>query len=174
MGADLPDGISPSHLEQTRSAHALSHWLALLVLGALMIAALAGLFGGWPSERKAALRNGASLAVEAPQILRSGEFFEIWIEVRADRPLEKPTLAISPAYLRNLTVNTVMPGAEEEAYSGDALTMGYGRLEAGQPLRIKLDGQVNPTLAGGHDGWMELREGDTRLVRIPLALEILP
>ncbi|HZF46295.1 MAG TPA: hypothetical protein VEZ26_08165, partial [Sphingomonadaceae bacterium] len=113
MEADFPDGISRRHLEQTRPAHALSHWLALLVLGALMIAALAGLFGGWPSERKSVLRNGASLAVEAPQILRAGEFFEIWIDVHTDRAIEKPTLAIAAPYLRNLTVNTIMPGAEE-------------------------------------------------------------
>jgi len=174
MAANLPDGISPRHLEQARPVHALSHWLPLLILGALMIAALAGLFGGWPNERKSALRNGASLAVEAPQILRAGEFFEIWIDIRADRTIEKPTLAISAPYLRNLTVNTVMPGAEEEAYSGGAFTLTYGRLEPGDLLRVKLDGQVNPTLAGGHDGWMELREGDMRLVRVPLELEILP
>ena len=67
-----------------------------------------------------------------------------------------------------------MPGAEEEAYSGGAFTLTYGRLEPGDLLRVKLDGQVNPTLAGGHDGWMELREGDMRLVRVPLELEILP
>lgn len=115
-----------------------------------------------------------SLAIETPTILRAGQVFEIHVAVEGQRPIQQPALAFSAPYMRNLTINTVMPEAADHGFAGGAYVFGYDRLDPGAPLRIKLDGQVNPTLAGGNEGWIELRDGKTPLVRIPLEQKILP
>lgn len=174
MAAEFPDGIEERHLGENTRRDEHRHWKALPFLGALMLLALAGLFGGWPNRTHTTRQNDVLLAVEAPSALRSGEFFEIWVTVEAHRALAEPTIAFSAPYLRNLTINTVMPEGSEEGYANGAFLLTYDPLDTGKRLRIKLDGQVNPTLGGGNDGWIELRDGEAPLARIALGQRILP
>jgi hypothetical protein len=172
MAQAYPDGIEARHGGDGN--HAFTRWIGLAVLGIFLALGLSGRLGGWNEGPRSAERAGMSLSIEMPTTLRSGQVFEIWVKIEGDRPIDKPTIAFFAPYMRNLTINTVMPEGAEHTYAGEAFMLGYDRLDAGKPLQVKLDGQVNPTLGGGHDGWVELRDGETPLVRIPLEQEILP
>jgi len=174
MSANYPDGITAHNLGSRTSRWRFTHWIALLILGAIMTLALSGVLGGRANHTISHKEHGTNLRVDAPQTLRSGEFFEIGIEAWADRAIERPTIAISVPFWRNFTVNTMIPQAEGEEASDGAFAFTYGPIEPGKKLVVKIDGQVNPTLRGGNSGWLELRDGDRAFTRIPLKLKVLP
>ena len=171
---EFPDGIADPHVGGQTSRWPYTHWIALLLLGTLMALAVSGALGGGKNDVLTAQGSAAALRIDTPQILRSGEFFEVHIDVDARQPIAEPTIAIATPYWRNMTINTMVPAPVEESGTEGAFTFSYDALEAGDHLRLKFDGQVNPTLRGGNRGWIELRDGETPLLRIPLRLKVLP
>jgi hypothetical protein len=168
----LPDGIAARHF--TDSGGWWRGFVPIAVLGALLAAALFGVFGGTADPRVIAEGKGVRLAVEAPRTLRSGMILEIDIAVDADRPVARPVVAISGSYLHNLSFNSVIPAAKEATFVNGTVTLGYGPLNAGDRLQVKLDGQVNPPLIGDNDGEVAILDGTTVLAARPVRLRVFP
>jgi hypothetical protein len=172
-GESPPDGITSEHFV----AGALGIYrgfLPLALLGVLLAVALTGVLGGARNPVVLAQGDAATLKVTAPQILRNGTFFELDIAVDAHRPISEPVIAISRTYLKDMTINTHLPEPVDMDFEGDAFTLTYPAIEAGGRLRVKMDGQVNPPLIGRNMGTIELRDGETPIAELPVALRILP
>ena len=171
---DYPEGIREEH---TRRRSFLQHylaWLALALLAALLALALTGALGGHPNPTLTADSGRAELEVNTPHVMRSGEFFEMRFRVNAKQAIEKPVLAVSHSYLRDLTLNTFKPSPAGESSDGTFYRMEFDSLEAGESFEVMIDGQVNPDLFGGTRGSIELLDDETRIAAIPLELEIRP
>ena len=101
-----PDGIRQEHARPQSFLRRYLGWLALVVLAAFLAVAFTGFLGGHPNPTRVAENARAELEVNVPHVMRSGEFFEMRFKVRAKGPIEKPVLAVSHSYLRDLTLNT--------------------------------------------------------------------
>jgi len=174
MQPAFPDGISEDHLDEPPRHTIHATWLGLLGLGAILAAALSGIFGGHSNDTLNQTANGVALSVSAPRTLRSGEFFEMRIALETSRRIAQPTLAISPGSLRGLTINTIMPAPAGEAFGKDAFLLEFDPLAPDDRLEVKIDGQSNPTLLGGTAGRLELRDGEAVLASVPLTIRVLP
>ena len=168
----LPDGIDPRHFDS--SGGELRGFIPLAVLGALLLAALLGTFGGTSDPQVTAEGDGARLAVEAPQTLRSGMILEIDIVVDAKRPIAKPVVAMSGSYLRNLSFNSIIPAASEAKFDNGTVRLTFDALKAGDRLQVKLDGQVNPALLGENAGTVAILDDKTVLAARPVRLRVFP
>jgi hypothetical protein len=167
-----PDGITRRHLEA--SGGLLRGFLPLGILGALLLAALLGLFGGTPDPTVSSRGNQVLLTVEAPRTLRGGMILEIDIGVATGRAIAKPVVAISGSYLRELSFNSTIPEPSQAEFTNGMVMLQYDALQAGDRLQVKMDGQVNPTLIGVNEGAVELRDDKTVLVRRPVRLRVFP
>jgi hypothetical protein len=168
----MPDGIAPRHF--VRSSGLLRGFLPIFLLGALLLAALLGLFGGTPDPQVSAEGKGARLNITAPRTLRSGMILELDIDVRARRPIAQPVVAISGSYLHQLSFNSIIPQASQAEFENGTLTLHYDALRPGDRLHVKMDGQVNPSLIGGNDGMISIRDGDAVLARRSVSLWVFP
>lgn len=173
-GINYPTGLSPAHAEGRGGRSALRRLLPVLFLGLVVALSFSGIFGGTPNATHRAAAPRAELTVEAPRVLRSGEFFEMRFRIAAAAPLADATLTVDTALLHELTVNTIIPAAASEEAADGVLRFSYGPLEAGEVIDIKLDGQVNPRLFLGNDGTVALADGEAELARVPLKLTVLP
>ena len=169
-----PEGIREEHARRQSFARHYMGWAALALLGGLLALALTGVLGGQPNPTVTNDSERAELAVNTPRILRSGEFFEMRFRVRAKQPIAKPVLAVSHAYLRDLTLNTFKPSPAGESSDGTFYRMEFDALEAGEAFEVMIDGQVNPDLFGGTKGSVELLDGEVPIARQPLELEVRP
>ena len=109
-----------------------------------------------------------------PGILRSGMFFETQIDITARKAIDDATIAMSPALWRSITINTQFPEPAEQVFKDGFYQFHYGRLEAGEHIRLKLDAQINPDLFLGNSGEIVLRDGDHKIARLPVTLTVLP
>lgn len=155
----LPDGLRPAHQRPGRWDGAASP-LAFLLLGGAMLLALSGQVGGAAPHVQAARLAGADLVVESPSVLRNGEFFELRIGVVAHRELADMVVALDPPLWRNVTINTMVPAAEREEFSGERIRLHYGPVDAGARREVKIDGQLNPAHVGKAVGAIYLYDGD--------------
>lgn len=150
------------------------NWLPLAVLGALMLAALLGAFGGGKSRPLTARATAASLEVVTPRVIRNGEFFEMRVRIEARQGLSKAMLVVPVNLWRDMTVNTMIPAPREEKAEHGEFRFDYGALRPGDVLDIKIDGQINPPLFTGTSGSVALTDGERILARIPLEITVLP
>ena len=169
-----PDGLGPEAATRRGWATRYANPLSLILLGAILLAALLGLFGGGPTEPLQAETSRASLTVRVPHTLRNGEFFETRISVRAHRAIAEPVIGISPALWRDVTINTTMPQAAEETFSDGLFRLHYAALAPGDTLRIKFDGQINPPMFLGNRGTVVLLDGDRPIAAIPIDIRVWP
>ena len=169
-----PEGIGEEHTRRQSFVQHYMGWAALALLGALLALAMTGVLGGHPNPTVTADNDRAELTVNTPHILRSGEFFEMRFRVHARQPIAKPVLAVSHAYLRDLTLNTFKPSPAGESSDGTFYRMEFDALEAGEAFEVMIDGQVNPDLFGGTQGSIELLDDEAPIARLPLELEIRP
>ncbi|EQB14157.1 hypothetical protein RLDS_14635 [Sphingobium lactosutens DS20] len=167
---EFPDGISPRNFVGSRAANPLPP----LFLGAILLAGLAGLFGGKPDMTRRIDSADARLTVKAPTVIRNGMFFETLVEVRARRPVAQLVIAMSDPLWRQMTINTMIPAASEESYSDGAQRFTFARLDAGDTFRFKVDGQINPSLLIGNRGDITILDGERRLVSMPVTMKVLP
>jgi hypothetical protein len=172
MAVRFPDGILDAH---TRRASGLpAGFVALTLLGAMLLAALCGLLGGTPSTARSVRSGDAVLTIEHPEILRSGMFFETRVDFVARRSIGDAVIAMSPQLWRSITINSAMPQAKEEDYSGGLFRLHFGPLAAGQRVNLKLDAQINPDLVLGTSGQIAALDGDRILTTIPVETKVLP
>lgn len=169
-----PDGVDSRHVERRGLLHRHASPLSLIVLGALMAAALLGLFGGG-KDRPIRVENDTSTFMLAmPRVMRNGEFFEMRMNLTAKRDIGDATIAIAPSLWRDLTINTTIPSATDEDASTGWFRFHYGPLEAGERLVVKMDGQINPPLFAGTRGTVAVMDGDQVLHRVPVTVKVLP
>lgn len=166
-----PDGIAPSDAD---GHGARFNWMSLAVLGAIMLAALLGAFGGGKARGMLADAPAAQLEVHTPRVLRNGVFFETRIRVTAKAPIANAVIAVPTTLWRDMTINTMIPAPSEEKAEKGAFRFSYGELKPGDTLDIKVDGQINPPLFAGNSGSVELHDGDRPLVRVPVEITVLP
>ncbi|WP_423605957.1 hypothetical protein [Sphingomonas sp. MS122] len=165
-----PDGIAPA--SERRGANL--NWLSLAVLGAVMLAALLGAFGGGRARSLAADTPAARLEIHTPRVLRNGTFFETRLHVTAKAPIAEAVVVVPASLWRDMTINTMIPAPGEEKADKGAFRFSYGALDAGQVLEIKIDGQINPPLFAGTRGAIELHDGERPLAAIPVGITVLP
>ena len=166
-----PNGISQRNIVGSRRG---PRTAPLLLLCALMGAGLAGALGGQPSPVVQSKHDGTTLSVKAPHILRNGLFFETVIEVKSHQPVDDLVIAVSDQLWRDMTINTMIPAASEESFKQGFHRFSFGRLDAGEALRFKIDGQVNPPLFAGTQGEIAAYDGDRKLVGTPVTMRVLP
>lgn len=169
----MPDGITPHHCAP-RASDKLVGAAALVLLTALVAAAIVGLFGGTPHPATEFQSDSVRLRIEYPKVIRSGEFFEGRIAVTPLRDIADLTLAISPALWREHTVNSMIPGAEKEAFANGAYRFSYGPATAGETFFVKIAFQLNPPLFGGTRGDIGVLDGEMPLASVPLSLKVMP
>jgi hypothetical protein len=168
----LPDGIERRHVEKRDGLVFTAGPVTLL--GAIMLVAMLGLFGGKGPDVLHAAGNGGELTVSMPLILRSGLLFEMTIGVQATSDLSDAVIAIDPALWRDMTINTGMPAASEEKFEAGLLTLHYGPLGTGGRIELKVDGQLNPDRRGGTRGDVALLDGTRRIATIPVSVKVFP
>lgn len=166
-----PDGIEPGDAD---GRGARLNWISLAVLGALMLAALLGAFGGGKARPLAAEAAAARLEVATPRVIRNGEFFETRIRITARQPVSEAVLVVPASLWRDMTVNTMIPAPSEEKAEQGAFRFSYGALKPGDVLDIKIDGQINPPLFAGNSGAIELHDAERAIVAIPVEITVLP
>lgn len=168
-----PDGITDYHTtDGGLSRHASP--ISFVVLAGLLLAAALGLLGGQPHPRFHAESGMADLSVETPAVIRNGEFFETRITVVPKRPVTDLVVAVTPALWRDITVNTMIPAAADERFEDGAFHFGYGKAEAGKPVVVKIDSQINPPLFAGTRGAVIVFDGKVELVRVPIEMKVRP
>lgn len=170
----FPDGIDDNHARGRGGLHKIPNVLSILVLGAIVAAALLGLFGGGKSPPVQVTTADATLTVTTPQTMRSGLFFETRITVAARRPIADVVIALPPALWRDQTINTTIPGADKEEGADGSFRFHYGALKSGETLEIKYDGQINPPLFAGTRGSIALLDGERPLADVPLNYRVWP
>lgn len=168
-----PEGLKDANLpDRQGNGHASPR--ALLVLGLIMALAMSGLLGGVPKPTVVAETPSVRLEVDAPQVLRNGEFFETQITVVPRRGFDELSVGVTPSWWRDITINTFIPAPAEESYQGGAFRFSFGPAEAGEPLVVKIDGQINPSLLRGTRGRVIVYDGETPVASLPVELRVLP
>lgn len=170
MATRTPDGINQEHESNSRRANP---W-PLLLLAALLATGLSGTFAGQPATMRRAVSDSAALAVRMPDILRNGMAFETIVEVTPRRPVGDLVIAMSDGLWREMTINTMMPAAGEESHKDASHRFAFGRAEAGETFRFKIDGQINPPLFAGTSGMITALDGETALASVPVRIKVLP
>jgi hypothetical protein len=173
-GTPYPDGLSPDNERRGSSTRIHRGWVTLLLLGALLLAALLGTFGGQENEALIAEGPAARLTIETPAILRNGKIFETEIEIEAKTAIAKPVLAVPLSYWRELTINTLEPQPAQSGSEKGYILYELEPAKAGDLLELKIAGQVNTTFIWENEGVLELRDDKAPLARIPLKLRVFP
>ena len=168
-----PQGIGEIHIRTHRWARHASPG-SIIVIAALLITAMFGVFGGQPHPKRLIDTPAAVIALQFPEILRNGQFFEMRARVKAKRDFTDMRLGISTAFWHDLTINTMIPAAAEENSTNGEFQFGYGPVKAGEEITIKFDGQINPPLFAGNKGYLTLMDGETVVARTPITLRVMP
>ena len=170
---ERPQGIDDTHVQQVWW-HKHASPVSALLIGALLLAALLGMFGGQPHPVRKITSPSATVELQFPEILRNGEFFEMRATITAQRNFEDLRLAVDARYWRDLTINTMVPAPTEEMSEKGEYIFSYGPVESGRTVTLKFDGQINPPMFAGTKGHLKLMDGDETISVIPVALKVFP
>jgi len=168
----LPDGIRDEHIRPVAGWRRHASPLALVVFGAVVALALAGLLGHERDWR--AVAGSTELTVHSPEITRNGEFIEMRITVEAGEPIDELVIGVTSALWEDLTVNTMIPAATDEESADGEFRFTFATLEPARPFLLKIDLQVNPDIVGGNEGTVAVYDGDELIVETPIAITVLP
>jgi hypothetical protein len=173
--SDAPGDLSVErHLElRGRDWHPWVRRFLLVAVLVLPVLALLDVFGQNESTRSAT-GAGAALSVEAPGAARAGDQFTATISVTPREHLDDAQIVLAGGWLDQITRNDASPQASNEASRGDRLVMGYGPLDAGQRLVVRLALQVNPTAIGHRDIGVEIDDGGRPVAALPGSMRIYP
>jgi hypothetical protein len=168
----FPDGIAEDNVRPIEGWRRQASPLSLVVFGVIVAVALSGWLGRertWSAESE-----GTSLAVHAPEIIRNGEFLEMRVRLMSDRPIEELVIGIDESLWEDVTVNTMIPAASDEASEDGETRFTFAELPAGTSFQFKVDMQINPDILGGNAGTLTVYDGDTELVATDLSITVLP
>jgi hypothetical protein len=169
---DLPDGIRDEHATPLGGWGRHASPLALVVFGTVIVLALTGLLGReakWTTDG-----DGVRLAVHTSEIIRNGEFFEMRVDVEAAAPIGELVVGIGEGLWEDMTVNTMIPAATDEASAGGEVRFTFAELDAATPFLLKVDLQVNPDIVGGNSGAVTVYDGDNALASTDVSILVLP
>jgi hypothetical protein len=170
---DRPQGIDDSHVYEVWW-HKHASPVSIMLIGALLAAAVLGLFGGQPHPVRNVATPAATVELQFPEILRNGEFFEMRATITTRRKFDDLRLGIDAHYWRDLTINTMIPAPSDEKSENGEYIFSYGPIESGQKVTLKFDGQINPPLFAGTKGHLKLMDGYETVSVIPVALKVFP
>ena len=168
----FPDGIADDHVRPIEGWRRHASPLSLAVFGVVVALALSGWLGRertWGADA-----HGTALEVHAPEIIRNGEFLEMRVNVTSERPIEELVIGIEESLWEDVTVNTMIPAASDEASQGGETRFTFAELPAGTSFQFKVDMQINPDILGGNDGTLTVYDGDGELVATDLSITVLP
>ena len=167
-----PDGIDEQHIHPVTGWQRHASPLSLAVFGVVVALAMSGMLG---HEREWTARTaGTGLRVHMPEVIRNGEFFEIRIGVESDEPIGELVIGIEQALWVDMTINTLIPAATEEASEDGEFRFTFAELATGTPFLLKVDAQVNPDILGGNDGLVTVYDGDEPLAEVRVGIGVLP
>lgn len=167
-----PDGIGEKHTRPSGGWRHHASPLALVVFGLVIVLGLTGLLGreaDWRAEE-----NGVRLAVHSSEIIRNGEFFEMRISVEADEPIDELVVGVDEELWKDMTVNTMIPGAADESSADGEFRFTFAELDAATPFILKVDVQVNPDIVAGNTGAITVYDGETSLATTDISITVLP
>ena len=170
----FPDGIASRHFGGRKLSRHLANIVAFFILAGIMITALSGVLGGKTNKKVSVDAAAVRLEASLPETLRNGEMFDTEIVLAAKRDIASPTIAISSSYWHNVTINSVFPEPSEQAFRNGAFRFEFDEMKRNDVLRMKIAGQVNPTLLGGNSGTIAILDGERVLAAMPVKLEVLP
>ena len=151
-------------------------WIRRVVIALFCLVAALALADrfGQRAARSEAATPAASMQLSAPAVVRGGLFFQSRLEVRALRAVAFPRIVLDDGWLEGMQVNSIEPAPASEASRGGRVVLTYGKLDAGDVLRIWFQFEVDPTSAGHRSYGVELDDASTRLVRLSPSLTVLP
>jgi len=167
-----PDGIDERHIQPVTGWQRHASPLSLAVFGVVVVLAITGLLGHereWTAETA-----GTGLRVHMPELIRNGEFFEMRIGVESDEPIAELVVGIQQAIWEDMTINTLIPAATDEASEDGEFRFTFAELAAGTPFLLKVDAQVNPDILGGNGGVVTVYDGLEPLTEVRLDIGVLP
>jgi hypothetical protein len=145
----------------------------LVALGAVVVAALAGVFGQ-QHETVHAETSAASVTVRAPARIRGGLFFQGRIDIVAHQAIKRPRIVLGPAWTEQMQLNTLEPAPTGETSSAGSLQLEYDPLKPDDHLTLWLQFEANPTGFGRRDRSVTLLDDAAPLARAPGTLSSLP
>ena len=170
--ATFPDGISDEHLRPIQGWRRRASPLSLVVFGVVVALALSGWLGRertWSADA-----GGTALEVHAPEIIRNGEFLEMRVRVVSDAPIAELVIGVDESLWEDVTVNTMIPAATDEASEDGEVRLTFAELAAGTDFLFKVDMQINPDIVGGNTGSLTIYDGETELVATDISITVLP
>jgi hypothetical protein len=173
--AELPGGIDLTrHRElRSRSFNRPARYAVLALVAAVVVLALANVFGQHPETHTA--RSGkADLELYAPSHLRGGLLYEARFTVLAHEKLAHAVLMLAPGWAEGQTINTIEPSPMAETSRDGNLLLTLGTVPKGQHYTLYVDFQVNPTNVGRRAADVVLYDGDTRLLSIDRTVTVVP
>jgi hypothetical protein len=147
--------------------------LLLAVIGALLVAGLANVFGQRPTTATGAT-DAATLSVYAPAHVRGGLLYMARFRVTAHRELEDAMLVLDQGWFEGLQVNTIEPSPVGEASRNGRVSFDLGHIPAGEHHTLYMEFQVDPTNVGRRSQGVELDDGDTTILRVHRTVTIFP
>lgn len=168
----FPDGIKVEHCQE--SGPGWTAWIRAALLSGLLLAALFGFLGGAPTRGVQVTADAAAMRVHYPNPIRNGMFIETRIDIAARQPIGDAVVAISADLWRDMTINSLVPAATEEAYKDGEFRFHFGPLEPGENLLFKIDGQINPPRLERINGRIRLLDGTRELAAVPVSIRVIP
>jgi hypothetical protein len=169
-----PDCISlEEHRDDRHIVERGSRWVLFAALAALLVAALAGVFGQ-RHEDLSASGPEARIDLRAPAALRSGLLFQGRFHVTAERDLRKPTLVLDAGWFDAVSVNAIVPEPANSWSESDRVAFAFPPLERGQTMTVYADFQMNPTTFGRRNEGVELRDGNHSIAVIRRTVNVFP
>jgi hypothetical protein len=145
----------------------------IAVLGAFLVAGLAGVFGQ-PPEDLAADGAAARLELSVPSHLRGGLLYQARFTIRAHRTLTNALLQLSPGWAEGQQINTIEPSPVSEASHDGQLVFALGKIPAGKIHVLFMQFQVDPTNVGRRAANVDLYDGSRRLATIHRTITVFP
>ncbi|MGX6449381.1 hypothetical protein ACVU7I_15155, partial [Patulibacter sp. S7RM1-6] len=115
-----------------------------------------------------------TLELRAPARLRGGLLWPARVTFRARTRIARPRLVLAKGWFDGAQLNAMEPVAADEDARPDAVVFGYGPLEAGDVLTVRLQLQMNPDTVGRPDLSVALEGDGVAPVRLPVRLTVLP
>jgi hypothetical protein len=172
--ASPPDHLTlKDHRDDDKIVERSVRWVLVAVISAISIAGLFNVFGQHPTTSKAA-GPAAELTVYAPGRVRGGLLYEGRISVEAREALDDAVLVLDSGWAEQMSINTIEPSPVDESGRDGRLSLGYGKLEAGEKLVVYLQFQVNPTNVGHRSQRVELRDGPELIAATDQSVTVFP
>ena len=172
--ASTPDYLTlKEHRDDDKIVERSGRWVLVTLISAISIAGLLNVFGQHPTTTKAS-GAAAELTVFAPERVRGGLFYEGRISVEAQQTLDDAVIVLDSGWAEQTSINTIEPSPVDESGQDGRLSLGYGKLEAGDRLVVYLQFQVNPTNVGHRSQRVELRDGPELIAAADRSVTVFP